>query len=70
MTDFNRLVDNAEKAWTEKLSPISIKSGGATDDLLTSFWSGVYRNMISPQNYTDENPLWRSDKPYFDSFYW
>lgn len=69
VTDFNRLVDNAQKAWTEKLSPISIKSGGATDDLLTSFWSGVYRNMISPQNYTGENPLWRSDKPYFDSFY-
>ncbi|UKZ81005.1 hypothetical protein TrVFT333_008772 [Trichoderma virens FT-333] len=69
LKDFGRLVDGAQKAWTEKLSPISIKSGGATDDLLTSFWSGVYRNMISPQNYTGENPLWHSDKPYFDSFY-
>lgn len=67
---FDSLVSNAEKAWEEKLSPISVKSGGATDDLLTSFWSGVYRNMISPQNYTGENPLWHSDKPYFDSFYW
>lgn len=69
-SDFDRLVDGAQSAWAEKLSPISVKGGGATDDLLTSFWSGVYRNMISPQNYTGENPLWHSDKPYFDSFYW
>lgn len=70
LKDFDRLVDEAQKAWTEKLSPISVKSGGATEDLMTSFWSGVYRNMISPQNYTGENPLWKSDRPYFDSFYW
>ncbi|KAH0491585.1 hypothetical protein TgHK011_003010 [Trichoderma gracile] len=69
LKDFDRLVDEAQAAWTEKLSPISVKSGGATEDLMTSFWSGVYRNMISPQNYTGENPLWTSDKPYFDSFY-
>ncbi|PTB64583.1 glycoside hydrolase family 92 protein [Trichoderma citrinoviride] len=69
LEDFDRLVDAAQSAWTEKLSPISVKSGGATEDLMTSFWSGVYRNMISPQNYTGENPLWKSDKPYFDSFY-
>ncbi|KAL7816227.1 glycosyl hydrolase [Trichoderma gracile] len=69
LKDFDRLVDEAQAAWAEKLSPISVKSGGATEDLMTSFWSGVYRNMISPQNYTGENPLWTSDKPYFDSFY-
>ncbi|KAK1244671.1 hypothetical protein MKX07_003470 [Trichoderma sp. CBMAI-0711] len=69
LKDFDRLVGEAQRAWTEKLSPISVKSGGATEDLMTSFWSGVYRNMISPQNYTGENPLWKSDKPYFDSFY-
>jgi putative alpha-1,2-mannosidase len=32
-------------------------------------WSGLYRTMISPQNYTDENPHWDSGIPYFDSFY-
>lgn len=26
--------------------------------------------MINPQDYTGENPLWNSDEPYFDSFYW
>jgi hypothetical protein len=26
--------------------------------------------MINPQDYTGENPLWKSKEPYFDSFYW
>jgi putative alpha-1,2-mannosidase len=25
--------------------------------------------MLSPQDYTNENPLWNSTEPYFDSFY-
>lgn len=25
--------------------------------------------MINPQNYTGENPLWKSNEPYFDSLY-
>jgi hypothetical protein len=26
--------------------------------------------MISPQDYTGENPLWNSTEPYYDSYYW
>ena len=68
--NFDSLVSTAKDEWRKKLSPLSIKAGGATKDLQGSFWSGVYRNMISPQNYTGENPKWDSGKPYFDSFYW
>lgn len=68
--DFKRLAKEAKNAWREKLSPIQVKSGGATEDLLTSFWSGAYRNMIAPANYTGENPHWDTGRPYFDSFYW
>ncbi|KAI1170492.1 glycoside hydrolase family 92 protein [Nemania sp. FL0916] len=67
--DFDRLVKQAEEAWEEKLSPVSVDAGGASEELLTSFWSGIYRTMISPQNYTGENPYWDSGIPYFDSFY-
>ncbi|KAI0599602.1 glycoside hydrolase family 92 protein [Biscogniauxia sp. FL1348] len=67
--DFERLVTEAEDAWREKLSPVSINPGGASEDLQSSFWSGLYRTMISPQNYTGENPKWDSGIPYFDSFY-
>jgi len=70
LTDFNGLVTRSENAWREKLSPVSIVPGGASEGLQTSFWSGLYRTMLSPQNYTGENPYWNSGIPYFDSFYW
>ncbi|KAI1335409.1 glycoside hydrolase family 92 protein [Xylariaceae sp. FL0016] len=65
----------AEHAWKEKLSVINVDftTSNATDlemnDLKTIFWSGVYRAMLSPQDYTGENPLWESDEPYYDSYY-
>jgi len=67
--DFNGLVAAAESTWHKKLSPISIVSGGAKSSIQTSFWSAIYRAMISPQDYTGENPHWTSGEPYFDSFY-
>ncbi|KAI1506007.1 glycoside hydrolase family 92 protein [Biscogniauxia marginata] len=69
VSDFDRLVAETEDAWRGKLSPVSVNAGGASEDLQTSFWSGLYRTMISPQNYTAENPKWDSGIPYFDSFY-
>ncbi|KAI5923062.1 alpha-1,2-mannosidase, putative subfamily [Camillea tinctor] len=60
----------AESAWKDKLSVISIETTDNCDtELQTIFWSGVYRTMISPQDYTGENPLWESDEPYYDSYY-
>ncbi|CEO58751.1 Putative Glycoside hydrolase family 92 (Fragment) [Penicillium brasilianum] len=67
--DFEILEKAAVSAWSEKLSPIKVTSGGVSDGLLSSFWSGIYRTMLSPQDLTGENPLWESDEPYFDSFY-
>jgi putative alpha-1,2-mannosidase len=67
--DFNGVVAAAEKVWRSKLEVITIESGGVDESFLTSFWSGVYRAMISPQDYTGENPLWKSDEPYYDSYY-
>lgn len=68
-TAFDTLVENAKESWREKLSPVAITPGGASVDLQTSFWSGAYRAMMSPQNYTGENPKWDSGIPYFDSYY-
>jgi predicted alpha-1,2-mannosidase len=67
--DFDGLVKSAQDAWRKQLAPISIQSERAEHGLLVSFWSAVYRTMISPQDYTGENPHWTSDEPYFDSFY-
>jgi putative alpha-1,2-mannosidase len=67
--DFDRTLAVAEKTWRDKLSVIQVESGGASEVLLKAFWSGVYRAMISPQDYTGENPKWDSGEPYYDSFY-
>lgn len=69
LNDFERLRGIGEDVWSEKLAPIKVSSGGVSDDMLSAFWSGVYRTMLSPQDMTGENPLWESDEPYFDSFY-
>lgn len=68
--DFDGTVGAAQAAWEEKLSYITVDSTGVDESFVTNFFSGYYRTMINPQNYTGENPLWSSDAPYFDSFYW
>ena len=67
--DFEHVKSVAEDAWREKFAPISIDATGVSEELQITFWSGIYRTMISPQDYTGENPLWRSDEPYYDSWY-
>lgn len=67
--DFEATVADAEDAWREKLGAVQVDATGVSRELQTVFWSGLYRSLVSPQNYTGENPLWESDEPYFDSFY-
>ncbi|KAF2809641.1 putative alpha-1,2-mannosidase [Mytilinidion resinicola] len=67
--DFEGMKSKAEDAWREKLSPIAIEAGGVNETMQTNFYSGMYRTMISPQDYTGENPNWETSEPYFDSFY-
>lgn len=67
--DFDATRTAAEQAWRDKLGVISVNAGGADASFLTIFWSGVYRALISPQDYTGENYLWTSDEPYYDSYY-
>lgn len=66
---FNKTLETAEDAWRDKLSVIEVDATGVSDDFQTIFWSGVYRSLISPQDYTGENPRWQSDEPSYDSFY-
>ena len=68
--DFDAVSTAATAAWRQKLSPIKASTTGVDPSQLTNFYSGIYRTMINPQNYTGENPLWKSSEPYFDSFYW
>jgi putative alpha-1,2-mannosidase len=67
--DFNAIRQQAVDKWTEKMRPIRVSRTNIDASVLTNFYSGIYRTMINPQNYTGENPLWQSSEPYFDSFY-
>lgn len=65
--DFAKTLRKAEDAWAEKLGVIEVDETDIDPALLVTFWSGLYRTMLSPQDYTGENPLWASKEPYFDS---
>ncbi|KAL1849140.1 hypothetical protein VTK73DRAFT_9940 [Phialemonium thermophilum] len=67
--DYDQVVEAATAAWARKLSPIVVSTEGVDSSFVTNLYSGVYRTMVNPQNYTGENPLWTSAEPYFDSFY-
>lgn len=67
--DFEKYAQTSTSAWRQKLAPIVVSPEGVDDRSLTSFYSGFYRTMVSPQNYSGENPLWNDGEPYFDSFY-
>jgi putative alpha-1,2-mannosidase len=64
---FERVESDARRAWREKLGVIQVDATGVSEELQTTFWSGLYRTLLSPQNYTGENPLWNSTEPYYDS---
>jgi putative alpha-1,2-mannosidase len=68
--DFTAVSEAATEAWRAKMRPITVSTNRVNESMLTNFYSGIYRTMINPQNYTGENPLWSSSEPYFDSFYW
>jgi putative alpha-1,2-mannosidase len=66
---FEKGLNAAQAVWREKLAVIEVDNTGVSEEIQTVFWSGAYRAMISPQDYTGENPLWESDEPYYDSYY-
>lgn len=67
--DMDGTVRAAQNAWRDKLAPVAVDATGVSVEMQTTFWSGLYRALLSPQNYTGENQLWQSDEPYYDSFY-
>ncbi len=65
--EFEKTERAAQNIWRDKLSAVDVDATGVSEELQTVFWSGLYRTLLSPQNYTGENQLWNSTEPYFDS---
>jgi predicted alpha-1,2-mannosidase len=56
-------VDN----WNQALSRIQLH--GETDSKRIQFYTAMYHTMLMPSDRTGENPLWKSDEPYYDDYY-
>lgn len=65
--NFEQVHEAAVHAWEEALGRVQIE--GATPEQLQLFYTALYHSMLMPVNRTGENPLWRSDEPYYDDFY-
>ncbi|PCH36943.1 glycoside hydrolase family 92 protein [Wolfiporia cocos MD-104 SS10] len=65
--DSVRAVARAE--WNELLGRIQVGTEGVDNETISLFYSSLYRTHVVPADYTDENPLWNSTEPYYDSFY-
>lgn len=59
--------NNAVKEWNKILGQIKIEGG--SEDCKKIFYSSVYRIFLQPTNYTGENPLWISNKPYYGDYH-
>ncbi|CAM1501981.1 Fc.00g039650.m01.CDS01 [Cosmosporella sp. VM-42] len=46
--DFAGVMADARNIWKDKLSTVEVDTTGISDELQTTFWSGLYRTFISP----------------------
>ncbi|MBO6102753.1 MAG: GH92 family glycosyl hydrolase [Opitutales bacterium] len=65
--DFEKTLLNAVSAWDAALSAVNISA--PNEDLAKVFYTSLYHAMLMPSDRSGENPLWKSDEPYYDDFY-
>jgi predicted alpha-1,2-mannosidase len=64
---FDEVVAYNKNQWNTQLSKIEVEGG--TEDQRKMFYTGLYHVMLMPSDRTGENPLWKSDAPYYDDYY-
>ncbi|KAI0319732.1 glycoside hydrolase family 92 protein [Amylostereum chailletii] len=67
--DFDAVARSAREEWNELLGRVQVTVEDGQEDTRELLYSSLYRSHISPADYSGENPLWKSDEPYYDSFY-
>ncbi|CAL1712506.1 unnamed protein product [Somion occarium] len=65
--DFNHVRSAARAEWNDLLGRIQVKTDDVDPEIVSLFYSSVYRTHISPADC--ENPRWDSTEPYYDSLY-
>jgi predicted alpha-1,2-mannosidase len=54
-------------AWNKALGTVEIS--GETREQAQIFYTALYHTMLMPVDRSGENPLWKSDEPYYDDYY-
>ena len=65
--DFEATQARAQAVWDRALEKIEIN--GVSADQQQQFYTALYHTMLMPVDRTGENPLWKSEEPYYDDFY-
>ncbi|MGD0730616.1 MAG: GH92 family glycosyl hydrolase [Terracidiphilus sp.] len=65
--DFAATQAGVEAAWDKALDNVVLK--GETAEQEQVFYTAIYHTMLAPTDRTGENPLWKSDEPYYDDYY-
>jgi predicted alpha-1,2-mannosidase len=65
--DFEATRAAAVREWNRALATVEVK--GATPEQAQMFYTALYHTMLMPTDRTGENPLWKSEKPYYDDYY-
>ncbi|OAQ39773.1 alpha-mannosidase [Pedobacter psychrophilus] len=66
--DFDQLLKETEQRWEQELSKIKIDEKAPIEHK-KMFYTGLYHTLLMPVDRSGENPLWKSDLPYYDDFY-
>jgi predicted alpha-1,2-mannosidase len=65
--DFAATHAEAVNQWNRALSKVELT--GESPEQAQVFYTALYHTMLMPTDRTGENPLWKSEEPYFDDFY-
>lgn len=66
--NFEQVLSETQNRWENLINKIEIDASASTEQK-TMFYTALYHTMLMPVDKTGENPLWTSDKPYYDDFY-
>jgi predicted alpha-1,2-mannosidase len=65
--NFEQVRKSSVALWNQALSKVDLH--GETDSTRIQFYTAMYHTMLMPSDRTGENPLWKSDEPYYDDYY-
>ncbi|MDP4276124.1 MAG: GH92 family glycosyl hydrolase [Bacteroidota bacterium] len=65
--DLDETKEAAASTWNKILG--QVKLDGGSERTKTIFYSSMYRIFFQPTDFTGENPLWQSDKPYYGDYH-